>query len=125
MTTTPEDYARWHGSPGGYNNHKCRCAPCREAMRQYKKRYLARRGTGQQTKYVVRHKRKGGHGNRGKQWTGAELEFITSRGTDGKYVRSALEAANHLGRTVLAVERARNKCLHDPQYIAHVGAVLP
>ena len=22
---------KWHGTPGGYTNHRCRCAACREA----------------------------------------------------------------------------------------------
>lgn len=25
----------WHGTYGGYTNHKCRCADCREANRLY------------------------------------------------------------------------------------------
>lgn len=27
--------ARWHGTPGGYTNHDCRCADCRLAIRAY------------------------------------------------------------------------------------------
>lgn len=108
---------RWHGTAGGYTNHSCRCDDCRRAAREYRKRYPSR----QQTRYVVKHKRKGGDGNRGKEWTGAELEYITARNQDGNYVRPALRAAIDLGRTVLAIERARQKCLHNPKYIAHVG----
>lgn len=26
---------RWHGTPGGYNNHKCRCDECRAAWNKY------------------------------------------------------------------------------------------
>lgn len=25
----------WHGTVGGYTNHKCRCTPCRDAMNAY------------------------------------------------------------------------------------------
>lgn len=118
MTNVADE--RWHGTPNGYGYHKCRCDRCREAARVYRKRYFGRYG-GQKTEYVVRHKRKGGKGGRGKLWTGAELEHITARDQNGDYLRSALEAAEHLGRTVLAVERARHKCLRDPRYITHVG----
>ncbi|QDK01438.1 HNH endonuclease [Microbacterium phage LeeroyJenkins] len=26
---------KWHGTTGGYNNHKCRCDPCRLAWNKY------------------------------------------------------------------------------------------
>lgn len=29
----PTAVERWHGTSGGYNNHKCRCAPCTGAWR--------------------------------------------------------------------------------------------
>lgn len=118
---------RWHGTPGGYSNHKCRCDDCRQAAREYRRQYARThsredyKGRYPVLEYVKRYKRKGGTGNRGKRWTGAELEFITARDADGNYLRSALTAAEALGRTVLAVERARSKCLHDPAYINHVG----
>lgn len=31
----------WCGTPGGYNNHGCRCALCLEAQRLDKRRYMA------------------------------------------------------------------------------------
>lgn len=118
-----EPVEKWHGTPGGYSNHKCRCDRCKEAKREYSRRYHNRYGRPKQkTRYVVRHKRKGGTGNRGKEWTSSELEHITARDQSGQYRRSALQAATDLGRTVLAVERARNKCLHEPRYIDLLGA---
>ena len=30
LTDTPPE-ASWHGTHGGYSNHKCRCTPCRDA----------------------------------------------------------------------------------------------
>lgn len=27
----------WHGTTGGYTNHKCRCDDCRAALREYQK----------------------------------------------------------------------------------------
>lgn len=26
---------KWHGTPGGYSNHKCRCDPCRTTWNKY------------------------------------------------------------------------------------------
>lgn len=26
---------KWHGTPGGYTNHRCRCEPCRNAWNTY------------------------------------------------------------------------------------------
>ena len=34
---TPRD-ARWHGTPGGYTNHGCRCFACKLAHARYKRR---------------------------------------------------------------------------------------
>lgn len=34
--------ARYHGTVGGYTNHRCRCARCREAMRASKLAYMDR-----------------------------------------------------------------------------------
>ena len=30
--------ASWHGTRGGYNNHKCRCEPCTTAHKQYRRK---------------------------------------------------------------------------------------
>lgn len=27
--------AKWHGTAGGYSNHRCRCAECRRAWAEY------------------------------------------------------------------------------------------
>jgi hypothetical protein len=36
-------YPRWkHGTAGGYNNHRCRCEPCRAAWREYHRPYQRR-----------------------------------------------------------------------------------
>jgi hypothetical protein len=33
-------YPRWkHGTANGYNNHRCRCEPCRAAWREYHRPY--------------------------------------------------------------------------------------
>lgn len=32
---------KWCGTPGGYNNHACRCERCLEAQRLDKRRYMA------------------------------------------------------------------------------------
>lgn len=29
---------KWHGTPGGYTNHGCRCDDCRAALRDYQRR---------------------------------------------------------------------------------------
>lgn len=29
--------ASWHGTIGGYNNHKCKCARCRAAIKEYRR----------------------------------------------------------------------------------------
>jgi hypothetical protein len=34
---------RWHGTSGGYTNHKCRCDECRAAWRAYISRRRAER----------------------------------------------------------------------------------
>jgi hypothetical protein len=33
-----------HGTNGAYTHRKCRCAPCREAHAQYRKRWRSERG---------------------------------------------------------------------------------
>lgn len=40
MKTGPKSY---HGSAGGYSNHRCRCAECRAAWAKWKKDYDRRR----------------------------------------------------------------------------------
>lgn len=30
---------RWHGTDGGYSNHKCRCRGCQSAHAAYMRRY--------------------------------------------------------------------------------------
>lgn len=37
--------APWHGSAGGYRNHRCRCEPCTEAQRESMAEYRERRRT--------------------------------------------------------------------------------
>ena len=37
--TTVEARERWHGTIGGYMNHRCRCPDCREANSQYGRAY--------------------------------------------------------------------------------------
>lgn len=43
-----ETIENWHGTPGGYTNHKCRCDACRLAwnacMREYKRKRIANNG---------------------------------------------------------------------------------
>lgn len=34
---------KWHGTSGGYNNHKCRCEPCRLAWNKYCREYRERK----------------------------------------------------------------------------------
>ncbi|SHX67012.1 Uncharacterised protein [Mycobacteroides abscessus subsp. abscessus] len=38
--TGPDDPR--HGTPNGYNNHRCRCGPCREANRVSHAEYMQR-----------------------------------------------------------------------------------
>ena len=33
---------KWHGTPGGYTNHDCRCGECRSAWASYNKAYRHR-----------------------------------------------------------------------------------
>jgi hypothetical protein len=33
----------WHGTPGGYTNHHCRCDGCRSALREYQRVKRAQR----------------------------------------------------------------------------------
>lgn len=35
--------ATWHGTNGGYQNHKCRCVPCKSAHADVQRRYRQRR----------------------------------------------------------------------------------
>ena len=35
----------WHGTPGGYSNHKCRCPKCRAAQKAYSSTWWKRRAT--------------------------------------------------------------------------------
>lgn len=30
----------WHGTLGGYTNHRCRCDKCRAAWRAYMRKYM-------------------------------------------------------------------------------------
>lgn len=32
----------WHGTPGGYTNHRCRCDECRAAWAEYQRGYYSR-----------------------------------------------------------------------------------
>lgn len=41
----------WHGTAGGYNNHHCRCAACREAWRLSCMDYRRRRGVRPASEY--------------------------------------------------------------------------
>jgi hypothetical protein len=54
-------------------------------------------------------------------WTGAEMSVATERTSDGKYVRTAPEVAEALGRSITAVVRLRQKCLRDPRYRRTAG----
>ncbi len=57
-----------------------------------------------------RHQSKGRDGDRVRQpWTLAEMTYVTKKAGDS-YVHSAGECARTLGRSVLAIERMRNKC---------------
>jgi hypothetical protein len=33
---------KWHGTLGGYNNHRCRCEHCRAAATKYQREWRAR-----------------------------------------------------------------------------------
>lgn len=33
--------ADWHGTTGGYNNHKCRCDRCTQAFKEYRRKKRA------------------------------------------------------------------------------------
>lgn len=35
----PNNREKWHGTPGGYNNHKCRCSLCKQAWAARQKSY--------------------------------------------------------------------------------------
>jgi hypothetical protein len=50
-----------HGTRASYNNHRCRCAACRQANSQYQKKYMAQpqwRGYMQQVSRDSYHRRK-------------------------------------------------------------------
>lgn len=34
---------KWHGTPGGYTNHRCKCRPCRDAFAADQQRMRANR----------------------------------------------------------------------------------
>lgn len=36
---------KWHGTPGGYSNHRCRCDDCRLAWNAYQVEYKSRKMT--------------------------------------------------------------------------------
>jgi hypothetical protein len=50
----------WHGTTGGYTNHRCRCTPCRAAHRD---NFRARRGRGHRIDGSVPHGTEGGYNN--------------------------------------------------------------
>lgn len=114
----------WHGTPGGYSNHRCRCEACTAAASEYRRQYFERHPEKRPTpeehvEAVAKYKTTNRDGQRrGVEWTGAELDVITARDQRGKYLRSAKSAALALDRSVLAIERARSRCLNDPKYIA-------
>lgn len=41
MTAPKKGKEEWHGTPGGYANHGCRCAKCRAAHAANVRRYRA------------------------------------------------------------------------------------
>lgn len=109
-----------HGTINGYQRpYRCRCNRCVEAAREYRQLPRVKQA---QRKAETAYKAINRDGiNRGKQWTGAELEFVTACDPEGRYLRSAKVCAEKLGRSVLAVERARQKCRVDPRYDELIG----
>lgn len=46
---------RWHGTPGGYSNHGCRCDDCRKAWREHASKMRANRRNRASIPDTVRH----------------------------------------------------------------------
>lgn len=95
-----------HGTNNGYAQWGCRCDECKQAHSADKTR--RRLANNDESRKSAR--RAGG------RWTGPELEIATRPDL------TAREAAAMLGRSYIAVERARARCLHDPRYAALLGA---
>ena len=57
--------AAWHGTLGGYTNHKCRCDKCREANRIYNTGAKARRYASLKDPLDARHGSTNFYGNYG------------------------------------------------------------
>jgi len=53
----------WHGTTGGYTNHKCRCDACRGALREYQRARRGQRIQGATPDHV--HGTTNGYGNYG------------------------------------------------------------
>ena len=53
----------WHGTPGGYTNHQCRCDECRAAFREYQKERRRKRIAAETPDHV--HGTANGYGNYG------------------------------------------------------------
>lgn len=45
----------WHGTLGGYTNHRCRCEPCRRVWAEYHRHYRAK--TSVRTRKVLENER--------------------------------------------------------------------
>lgn len=95
-----------HGTPNGYAQWCCRCADCVAAHSKSKtRRRLANNDITRKSAAKA-----------GARWTGPELEIATRPDL------TAREAARLLGRSYVAIEHARARCLRDPRYVALLGA---
>jgi len=115
-----------HGTDNGYRNYSCRCAPCREAGTKSVRannqkaheihgieRTARQREMNRESQVIAQ--------NSGKMWTSAELEIATARNQNGTYLRTQSEVADKLGRSLSAVQKARDRAKADPKWIRVIG----
>lgn len=62
---THDAVPRWHGTTGGYTNHKCRCDGCRAAWAEYTRGIKARRASTLKDANDPRHGKASFYGNHG------------------------------------------------------------
>lgn len=115
-----------HGLASSYTNLGCRCPDCTMAARMAQRAQNARRpdlNVASTLRYVDRVNPESQPRSR-RLWTSAEMEVATARREDGKYLHTAAEAAQALGRSLQAVARIRQRCSSDAKYINMLGSMM-
>ena len=120
---TTADRTPRHGTRDEYSNHGCRCEACRTAGASAYAEYISDGGARDLHVTSNRNRRRAtnGRSRSGYVWTGPELEAITALSPLGGYLRTEAELGHILGRSIIAVQRMRARCLSDPRYARLAG----